>query len=65
MNRNVAQRARLILLRLVMEGRNRGRRGSDRERVAFQAEQVDLAALQQARDSPNRAGCGRRRNLRS
>src|SRR5271157_1975657 len=44
---DMAQCARLIFLRLVVEGRYGGRRGIDRQCVAFQAKKVDLAALQQ------------------
>src|SRR5579864_1861564 len=48
-NCRVAQRARLVLLRLVVE-RRYGRRGRIHSKgVAFQAEQIDVAAPQQAR----------------
>ena len=49
MNGNVTQRASLIFLRLVMKSWCRRRSGIDRQRMALQAHQVHLAALQQAR----------------
>ena len=49
MNGRVAHRAGLILLSLVMERWSRGSRRIHRERVALQAEQVYVAALQQPR----------------
>src|ERR1700731_2173233 len=48
-NRDMAQRACLILLSLVMEGRGGRSGGIDGERVALQAHQVYLAALKQTR----------------
>ena len=48
-NRDMAQRACLILLSLVMEGRGGRSAGIDGERVALQAHQVYLAALKQTR----------------
>ena len=45
----MAQRTGLIFLRLVVERRDGRRRRVDRKRVAFKAEQIYLAALQQAR----------------
>ena len=49
MNGRVTHRAGLILLRLVVESGRRGRPGIRRESVAFQADQIYLRALQQAR----------------
>ena len=51
MDGNVAERARLIFLRLIVEGGYTWRRSAQirREGMAFQAEQVDLAALQEPR----------------
>src|ERR1700687_3505906 len=48
-NCNMTERACLILLRLVMKSRCGRSAGVDCERVALQAHQVHLAALQQAR----------------
>ena len=48
-NCDVTGRTRLILLRLVVERQYCGRCGIHRKGVAFQAQQVHLAALQQTR----------------
>ena len=42
----MAHGAGLVLLRLVMESRNRRRSGVNRESVTFQAEEIDLATLE-------------------
>ena len=49
MNGRVAHRARLIFLRLVVEGGNSRRSRIRRERVTLQAKEVYLCALQQPR----------------
>ena len=49
MDGRVTRCASLILLGLIVERRSSGRCCVNRERVAFQAKQVDLAALQQTR----------------
>ena len=49
MNCCVTHGAGLILLGLIVECRDRRRRRINRERVAFQAEQVDVAPAQQSR----------------
>ena len=44
----MTQGARLVLCRLVVEGRDAGRAGINRQGMAFEAQQVHLAALEQA-----------------